>query len=64
MKKFEVDLNPSHIVPLDVVVERYIEAVLELEGGNKAKASAALGIGRTTIYRKLGLGARERAERK
>ena len=55
MKKFEIELDPNKIESLASVVKRYIEAVFEEFDGNKAKTAEALGIGRTTIYRKLGL---------
>ncbi len=55
MKKFEVALDMKTITPLAEVERRYIEAVIEELGGNKTKAAEALGIGRTTIYRKFGL---------
>ena len=55
MKKFEVDLNPKNVESLASVIKRYILAVFEQFDGNKAKTAEALGIGRTTIYRKLGL---------
>lgn len=54
-EKFEVELDPLNLVPLKVVIERYIQTVLALKNANKAKTAEALGIGRTTIYRKLGL---------
>jgi len=55
MKKLEIELDPKSLLPLSEVVRRYIDAVLELKDGNKAKTALALGVGRTTIYRKLGL---------
>lgn len=55
MKKFEVDLDPKNTESLASVIKRYILAVFEEFDGNKAKTAEALGIGRTTIYRKLGL---------
>jgi len=33
---------------------RYIEHVLKLVDGNKRRAAALLGIGRRTLYRRLG----------
>jgi two-component system response regulator AtoC len=35
--------------------QRYIHHVLESHGGNKRRAAATLGIGRRTLYRRLGL---------
>ena len=55
MKKFEIELDPKKIESLASVVKRYVEAVFAEFDGNKAKTAEALGIGRTTIYRKLGL---------
>jgi DNA-binding NtrC family response regulator len=40
---------------LDAVVNRHIARVLEQCGGNKRKAAAALGITRSTLYKRLGL---------
>jgi transcriptional regulator with PAS, ATPase and Fis domain len=54
-KKFEVTIEPGRVPKLKEVVDLYIRAVLEVTGYNKARAAAALGIGRTTMYRKLGL---------
>ena len=55
VKKFEVVLDPRNTESLASVVKRSIETVFDEFGGNKAKTAAALGIGRTTIYRKMGL---------
>lgn len=54
-KKFEVKIDRKDTEPLASVVRRYVDAVFEEFGGNKAKTAVALGIGRTTIYRKMGL---------
>jgi DNA-binding NtrC family response regulator len=53
--KFEVDLEEQPPPTLKEVEKRYIETVLERCGGNKSKAFKVLGIGRTTLYRKLGM---------
>ncbi len=42
------------LVPLEEVERRYILKVLEAAGGNKSLAAERLGIGRRTLYRKLG----------
>jgi DNA-binding NtrC family response regulator len=44
----------SEVVPLDVVERRYIDRVMHLVNGNKAKAARLLGLDRKTLYRKLG----------
>jgi len=53
--KFEIEWDLQHPVPLKDVIRRYIDTLVEAFDGNKSKAADALGIGRTTIYRKLGL---------
>jgi two-component system response regulator HydG len=45
--------NPSELVPMDVVEQRYILRVLEAVGDNKTLAAKVLGLGRKTLYRKL-----------
>ncbi len=42
------------LLPLAEVERRYIRYVLEKVGGNKRRAAAVLGIGRRTLYRRLG----------
>lgn len=42
------------LLPLAEVERRYIRHVLEKVGGNKRRAAGILGIGRRTLYRKLG----------
>ncbi len=42
------------LLPLAEVERRYIHHVLEKVGGNKRRAAAILGIGRRTLYRRLG----------
>ena len=53
----KVGASPEHVEslvePLDVVERRAIERAIESFDGNLSKASRALGIGRTTLYRKL-----------
>ena len=46
---FRLDLNQ----PLEAMEQRIIAAVLAEEGGNKARAAQRLGIGRSTLWRKL-----------
>ncbi len=53
----------SEIVPLAVVEQRYIETVMQLVQGNKAKAARLLGLDRKTLYRKLGQGDAEAGEK-
>lgn len=50
---FEVNLETP--IPLRDLERKYIERVLALCKGNKTKAFKVLGIGRTTLYRKLGM---------
>jgi two-component system, NtrC family, response regulator AtoC len=52
--------DPSELVTLEEVEHRYIERVLQAVGGNKLQASRILGIDRTTLYRKLDRGKRQR----
>jgi len=60
-----VSHNPSELVPLEVVEQRYILRVLEAVGDNKTLASKVLGLGRKTLYRKLErYGAEARCERR
>ncbi|MCA1792466.1 MAG: sigma-54-dependent transcriptional regulator [Desulfotignum sp.] len=42
------------IAPLDEIERRYMQHVLNRVGGNKRRAAALLGIGRRTLYRRLG----------
>jgi len=46
--------DPSELVPLEVVEQRYIARVMEAVGGNKTLAARVLGLDRKTLYRKLG----------
>jgi DNA-binding NtrC family response regulator len=45
--------DPSELVPLAQVEQRYIERVLEAVGGNKRQAAQILGLDRATLYRKM-----------
>jgi two-component system response regulator HydG len=45
--------DPSELVPLEVVEQRYVVRVLEAVGGNKTLAARILGLDRKTLYRKL-----------
>jgi DNA-binding NtrC family response regulator len=45
--------DPSELLPLEHVEQRYILRVLEAVGGNKTLAAQTLRIGRKTLYRKL-----------
>jgi two-component system response regulator HydG len=45
--------EPSDIVPLEEMERRYILRVLDAVGGNKKLAAQALGVDRSTLYRKL-----------
>jgi DNA-binding NtrC family response regulator len=45
--------DPSELVPLEIVEQRYIARVMESVGGNKTLAARVLGLDRKTLYRKL-----------
>jgi len=45
--------DPSELVSLEVVEQRYVVRVLEAVGGNKTLAARILGLDRKTLYRKL-----------
>ncbi len=45
--------DPSELVPMEEVERRYISRVMQAVGGNKTMAARALGLDRTTLYRKL-----------
>lgn len=47
-------LDEGELPTLDQVERRYIHHVLERVGGNKRRAASVLGIGRRTLYRRLG----------
>ena len=47
------DILPNELVPLEEVERKYILRVLEATHGNKSRASAILGIERSTLDRKL-----------
>lgn len=52
-RTFEINLDEP--ISLRELERKYIERVLALCDGNKTKAFKVLGIGRTTLYRKLGM---------
>jgi len=45
--------DPSELVPMEVIEERYIRHVLEAVGGHRTTAARILGLDRKTLYRKL-----------
>ncbi|MCX5738366.1 MAG: sigma-54 dependent transcriptional regulator [Proteobacteria bacterium] len=51
--------DPSTLVPLAVVEQRYVARVLEATAGNKTLAARILGVDRKTLYRKLGSDSRD-----
>ncbi|TAN45612.1 MAG: sigma-54-dependent Fis family transcriptional regulator [Nitrospirae bacterium] len=54
IKAFHIEtIDPHNIKSLDDISREYAERVLELFGGNKSKASEALGISRTSLWRIL-----------
>ena len=48
--------DPTELVPLQEVEQRYVARVMEAVGGNKTLAAKILGVDRKTLYRKLGQG--------
>ncbi|HKA13751.1 MAG TPA: sigma-54 dependent transcriptional regulator [Myxococcota bacterium] len=46
--------DPTELVPLEQVEQRYIARVMDAVGGNKTLAAKILGVDRKTLYRKLG----------
>lgn len=52
--KAEGLLAADELIPLEVLERRYLRWVLDRVGGNKRRAAEILGIGRRTLYRKLG----------
>ena len=51
---YDLTVKKEHLLPLAEVERRYIRHVLEEVEGNKRRAAAILGIGRRTLYRRLG----------
>jgi two-component system response regulator HydG len=52
--RFVVSADDStEVVPMDQVERSYIQRVLSLTGGNKARTAQLLGLDRRTLYRKL-----------
>jgi two-component system response regulator HydG len=45
--------DPTALVPMDQVEQRYVLHVLEAVGGNRTEAARVLGMDRKTLYRKL-----------
>jgi len=45
--------DPTELVPLEIVEQRYIARVMDSVGGNKTLAARILGLDRKTLYRKL-----------
>ncbi len=45
--------DPSELVPLGIVEQRYIARVMESVGGNKTLAARVLGLNSKTLHRKL-----------
>jgi DNA-binding NtrC family response regulator len=52
----DLAMGDGSLLPLAEVERRYIRHVLEMVAGNKRQAALLLGIGRRTLYRKLGNG--------
>jgi len=51
---YDLTVKKENLLPLAEVERRYIRHVLEEVEGNKRRAAAILGIGRRTLYRRLG----------
>jgi DNA-binding NtrC family response regulator len=47
------EFEEQELVTLEILEQRYLLKVLDLVGGNKAKAAEILGVGRNTIYQML-----------
>jgi two-component system response regulator HydG len=45
--------NPSELVSMEEIEQRYIEHVLNAVDGNRTQAAKILGMDRKTLYRKL-----------
>jgi len=54
IRMLQIDtIDPEQILPVDAVVKEYAEKVVKLLGGNRSKASEALGISRTSLWKIL-----------
>ncbi|MFN2435776.1 MAG: sigma-54-dependent transcriptional regulator [Desulfotignum sp.] len=60
---FAFPVDDNALPPLAEIEQQYIEHVLSRVGGNKRRAAALLGIGRRTLYRRLGSESPEEAGR-
>jgi len=49
----DIDIHDAKVVPLSELEQRSIEKTLKLVEGNKVEAARLLGIGKTTLYRRL-----------
>jgi two-component system, NtrC family, response regulator AtoC len=61
--RFAFPADDHALPPLAEIERQYIHHVLARMGGNKRRAAALLGIGRRTLYRRLGNGSSEPADR-
>lgn len=50
---FDQERSVTGIVPLNILEQRAIYEAISVCGGDKMKAAQRLGIGKTTLYRKL-----------
>jgi two-component system response regulator HydG len=50
---FDQKHSVTGIVPLDILEQRAVYEAISVCGGDKVKAAQRLGIGKTTLYRKL-----------
>ena len=53
--KIEFDLDDKKAPTLEEVEDEYLQKLLLVTDGNKTRTAERAGIGRTTLYRKLGL---------
>ncbi len=54
IRTLQIDtIAPEKILPIDEVVKEYAEKVVKLLGGNRSRASEALGISRTSLWKIL-----------
>lgn len=55
--------DPTELVPLEEIENRYIQHVLKATGGNQTQAARILGVDRKTLHRKLRLASEEKGDK-